>query len=256
MNWQEETTMTKVKQISWLGAMLALLVLAAGAALAQEGGPRDLRQIKVVSVDGNTVVVWDQFGGQEYTVPDGYRFTADGKEIGASDLKPGMEASAEVQEGTGVTVRPVHITEIKMGTVVSQVGRSVTVKDENGAIHRFSQSEADDRGVRLVMDDKPMRLSELQAGDQLSATIVSAEQPEILTAADVEAEISGEAAAGAETAESAAESAGATAADAAEEATDAAGDLAGKWWLWLLLLVVIAAIVYLASRKPKKVVTK
>jgi hypothetical protein len=247
--------MTKVKQISWLGAMLALLVLAAGAALAQAGGPRDLRQIKVVSVDGNTVVVWDQFGGQEYTVPDGYRFTMDGKQVGASDLKPGMEASAEVQKGTGVSVRPVHITEIKMGTVVSQVGRSVTVKDENGAIHRFSQSEADDRGVRLVMDDKPMRLSELQAGDTLSATIVSADQPEILTAADVEAEISGEAAAGADAADSA-DAAAATAAEAAEDATDAAGDLAGKWWLWLLLLVVIAAIVYLASRKPKKVVTK
>jgi hypothetical protein len=104
------------------------------------------------------------------------------------------------------------------------------------------------------MDDKPMRLSELQAGDTLSATIVSADQPEILTAADVEAEISGEGvqAATADAADTAAD----TAAEAADEATDAAGDLAGKWWLWVLLLVVIAAIVFLASRKPKKVVTK
>ncbi|MGH7128467.1 MAG: hypothetical protein ACREIV_07845, partial [Planctomycetaceae bacterium] len=181
--------MTRVKQLSWLGVLLAGLILAAGAALAQ-AEVRDLRHAKIVSVGENTVVVWDQFGGQEYTVPEGFRFTVDGKEIAVGDLEPGMQATADVNQG--VTVRPVHITEIKMGTVVSQVGRSVTVKDENGAIHRFSQGEADDRGVRLVMDDKAMRISELNPGDQLSATIVSAEAPEILTAQDLDAELAGE----------------------------------------------------------------
>jgi hypothetical protein len=238
--------MTRVKQLGWLGVLLATLFLAAGAALAQESGVRDLRHAKVVSVDGNTVVVWDQFGGQEYTVPEGFQFTADDKEVAVGDLKPGMQVQADVNQG--VTVRPVHITEIKMGTVVSQVGRTVTVKDENGAIHRFTQSEADDRGVRLVMDDKAARISELNAGDQLTATIVSADAPEILTAQDLDAELAGEPVAAAA---DAAEDTAAAAETAVDEA--ASGEADSMVWLWVLLVIIAAAIliwIFASRRKP------
>jgi hypothetical protein len=244
--------MTKAFQ----GTLIALLATALCAAAMAQGATRDLRQIKVVSVDGNTVVVWDQFGAQEYTVPEGFTFTVDGKEVSAADLKAGMQGSTDVSKG--VTVKPVHITEIKMGTVVSQVGRSVTVKDEAGQIHRFTQGEADERGVRFYMDDKPTRISELQPGDELAATVVSEQPPEILTAGDVTASIEGADAATASAAAPAAAPAEPSA--SAEEAATAAESTApdqGRLWLWILAVILIAAVLWLVMRnKSKPKVTK
>jgi hypothetical protein len=61
-----------------------------------------------------------------------------------------------------------------MGTVISQTGRSVVVKEDTGQIHRFSQREADARDVQIYMDGKPVRIFNLNPGDKITATIVSA----------------------------------------------------------------------------------
>jgi hypothetical protein len=47
----------------------------------------DVRNFEVISVDGNKLVVRDERGTQELTVPDDFRFTVDGKKMSVSELK-------------------------------------------------------------------------------------------------------------------------------------------------------------------------
>jgi hypothetical protein len=45
----------------------------------------------IVYIDGNNVVVRDSVGEyKEYAIPDGFEFQLDGKNVGVTDLKPGM----------------------------------------------------------------------------------------------------------------------------------------------------------------------
>ena len=239
------------------GTLAALIATAFCVAAMAQAAAKDVRHIKVVSVDGDSVVVWDQFGAQRYTVPEDFRFTVDDRQLAAAELKAGMEGTADVANATAV--KAVHITEINMGKVVSQVGRSITVRDENGQVHRFTQSEADERGVRFYMDNKPTGISGLEPGDELSVTIVSEQPPEILTAGDVAASIEGTdvatTAATARAAESAAPAA-TPAAGAAEDEMVTATDQE-TLWLWVLVVLVIAAVLWLVLRKtPTTTVVK
>ena len=239
------------------GTLVALIATAFCAVAMAQAAAKDVRHIKVVSVDGDSVVVWDQFGAQRYTVPENFRFTVDDRQLAAAELKAGMEGTADVANATAV--KAVHITEINMGKVVSQVGRSITVRDENGQVHRFTQSEADERGVRFYMDNKPTGISGLEPGDELSVTIVSEQPPEILTAGDVAASIEGTDVATTAATASAAEPAAPAATPAAGAAADevvAATDQE-KLWLWVLVIIVIAAVLWLVLRKkPTTTVVK
>ena len=60
---------------------LAMTLLIAGAASAQVTAVQTAEIIKfeVISVDGNTLVVRDETGAREVTVPEDFRFTVDGK---------------------------------------------------------------------------------------------------------------------------------------------------------------------------------
>jgi len=136
-------------------------------------------------VDGNTVVVRDQTGTREVTVPDNYVFTVDGKSMSVHELAPGMKGTAEVT--TTTIVRPVYVTTIKKGTVVKRVLDSVYVKTEDGSTRKFTKGELEQRGIQVLMDGKPVRLADLKRGDMLTATIVTSAPPEVLTAKDVQA---------------------------------------------------------------------
>ena len=71
----------------------------------------------VVSVNGNKVVAEDAAGkATEYTIPDGFKFQFEGKDIGVADLKPGMHVTATIT--TTTTTTPVYVTEIKTGKVL------------------------------------------------------------------------------------------------------------------------------------------
>ena len=244
--------MKKAIQGGWLGVLLALALCAAGTAQAQKGVGGETRNVEVLSVDGNVVVVREDKGTQEYTVPSTFFVTVDGKEVALADLEPGMKGSAIVTKFT--SVRPVHVTEIRMGTVVSQTARSVTVREADGKVHRFTQGEADERGVRLYMDGKPVRISGLNPGDELTATVVSAGPPEILTAADVDAAMAAADEPAAVTADAAAadeEPAPAAAGDdAAQESATEPEEMTGIRWMWALLLVaIVIVLVWMFARK-------
>jgi len=166
---------------------LALALAFAGASFAQTSVTTTARQFEVISVDGNQLVFRDERGTNQITVPEGFRFTVDGKELAIGDLKPGMKGSAVVT--TTTTVTPVTLTEIKKGMVVGVGPDSLIVKDEgDGVSKRFTQAQLNDRGIKLL--DKDGRVTyarDVKRGDQITATIVSQAAPVVVTEQEVQA---------------------------------------------------------------------
>src|SRR5262245_23940289 len=70
----------------------------------------EVKSFEVVSVDGNTLVLKGAAGTKEYTVPEGFKFNVEGREVGVSELRPGMKGSATIT--TTTTVKPVTVTEV------------------------------------------------------------------------------------------------------------------------------------------------
>ena len=167
---------------------LAMTLLIAGAAAAQGTTATQTSEVikfEVISVDGNTLVVTDETGAREVTVPDDFRFTVDGKSMSVHELTPGMKGTAQVT--TTTVVRPVNVTTVRKGTVVKRVRDAVYVKVEDGSTRKFTKSELEQRGIKIIMEGKPVRLADLKGGDMLTATIVTSAPPEVLTSKDVQA---------------------------------------------------------------------
>ena len=179
--------MHTIKQGGGLALLLAIALFSPITIHAQATVTARESDFELIAVDGNVLVVRDQNGTRELTVPPDFRFTVDGKSLAASDLKAGMKGKAVIT--TTTIQRPVYVTTIKMGTVTYQTARSIQVKEENGKVHKFTQSEIDSRGIRLYMGDAPIRISQLDPGDKITAVIVSEGKPEILTAQAVDAQL-------------------------------------------------------------------
>jgi hypothetical protein len=174
---------TKAKWLSEVMVMVALGFTLAGAPLAQTT-TTDVRDFEVISVDGNKLVVRDQRGTQEITVPDDFRFTVDGKKMSVSELKAGMKGTAIVT--TTTTIKPVVVTEVREGEVLRAAAMSVTVR-EGDAVRRYTQGELDEKGVQIVKDGRPVRVADLRRGDKLTATIITNRPPTVLTEQEVQA---------------------------------------------------------------------
>jgi hypothetical protein len=235
------------------GSLLALV--AATLCAVSTGAWSADTEYYVIAVDGSNVVLQEQSGAaRQYTLPADFQLTVDGKPVAVADLKPGMHGYATVAAST--EARPVHVTTVKMGTVVSQTGRSVTFREENGAIHRFTQTEADERGMQIYIDGKPVRVSNLQPGDQINATVVSVGTPEILTAQalDESLKAAGEAAQSGEPTPAATTAAPAPAVPAAvpAPAEEKPSDLTKQVWFWVLLVVIAAILVWMLASSRKK----
>jgi hypothetical protein len=252
---------------SWpVFSALAMTLLIAGAATAQvTTETSEVINFEVVSVAGNTLVVRDQTGAREVTVPEDFKFTVDGKSISVHELTPGMKGTAQIT--TTTVVRPVTITTIKKGTVVKRLRDAVYVKLEDGSTRKFTKGELEQRGIQVIMDGKPVRLSDLKGGDMLTATIITAGPPEVLTTKDVQAvldmpeptvaEVTAEEMAATPVA-SAAEPAPAEAAPASAEtpvvtASEPATneEKPDRKWLWIVLGAIAVLVAFLLMRKKK-----
>src|SRR4249919_1654216 len=122
----------------WLSGVVVTVALGlafAGAPLAQTTSTTDVRNFEVISVDGNKLVVRDEKGTQEITVPDDFRFTVDGKKLAVSDLKPGMKGTATIT--TTTTIRPVNVAELREAEVLRASDLSVTVRMADG-VRRYT----------------------------------------------------------------------------------------------------------------------
>lgn len=269
--------MRKVNHGGGRAMLVALALIISGSAFAQATTTTttNVSNFEVLSVDGNYLVVRDQAGTRELNVPTDFRFNVDGKSLAVGDLKPGMKGTATITNTT--TVRPVVVTEIKSGKVLSQTGRSIIIEESTGKIHRFTQSEVDKRGIQLYMGDKPVRVFNLDVGDQVSARIVTAGPPEVLTRQQVDAYLEQPpapvAAAPAEAtvaadpqASPAADEAAPEAAPAAETVEPAAAaapehvspfeDLPKPYFkhpfFWLLVLIIVVAFFWVVGRRRVK----
>ena len=181
----------KTKHRWWSGVLLALVLgfSVTGAPQAQTTTKTEVRKFEVIAVDGNNLTVRNENGTQQYTVPDDFRFTIDGKKLSVKQLKPGMKGTATVT--TKTTVWPVTVTEIKDGTVVSATDFSVNVRSTEG-VRRFTQEQLDDRGVQILKDGKIVHIRDLRKGDQITATFISKEPPVVVTETEVQATLAQE----------------------------------------------------------------
>jgi hypothetical protein len=171
-----------------LSAFVIAVVLGlafAGASLAQTTSKVDVRNFEVISVDGNRLVVRDERGTNELTVPPDFRFTVDGKKMSVSELKPGMKGTATVT--TKTTVTPVFVTQVKDGVVLKAGPSTVEIRDDQGVRRRFTQDQLDQRGMQIIKDGKMIRVGQLREGDTFTAVLVTKAEPVVLTEKDVQA---------------------------------------------------------------------
>jgi hypothetical protein len=187
---------------SRVSVVLVVGLLAAGMASAQQesattstqtGAPQTTTSTRVinatvVSVNGNKVVGKDASGkATEYTIPDGFKFQFEGRDIGIADLKPGMKVSATVT--TTTTTTPVTVTEIRKGRVLAVVGDDVIVRGPQG-VRRFSNQEARARNATIMRNGKQISLSELHEGDIFTAVIVTDQPPKVVSDREAKAYVS------------------------------------------------------------------
>ncbi len=174
------------RNMGWLATIAGLLFVMVGMVSAQQTTTTAVKKFEVISVDGNKVVLRSQDGSKEYTVPEDFRFDVSGQKISVHDLKPGMMGTATIT--TTTTVTPVTVTEIRNGEVMQAGGGSVIIRGPNG-IKMFNQGDVEKRNITIIKDGKPVDISELRAGDHLSAEIVTEKPPKVMTQQQVEATI-------------------------------------------------------------------
>jgi len=247
-------------RLSAVFLLIALSVFGTGASLAQSTTTVDQRNFEIIAVDGNKVVVRDDKGTQEITVPADFRFTIDGKSMAASDLKPGMKGTATIT--TTTTVKPVVVTEVREGQVLRASDLSMTVRLADGSTRRFTQGDLDKREIEIVKDGKVVRVADLRRGDTLTAVIVTSAAPVVLTEKEVEATLAEAksdpaptqvATAGGATPAAATPAAAAAPAPAAKSAMPAPAPkpeepgLAPMWYV--LIAAIVVMLVYLFMRR-------
>ena len=173
-------------------AVGAVMCLAASAAAQQTTSTTETKKFEVIAVDGNQLVVRLPEGTREITVPEDFRFTVDGRSLSVHELKPGMKGTANIT--TKTTVTPVTVTEVKNGTVQQATGGSIIVRTDQG-FKMFTQGDVDKRGIKIMKDGQPVQISDLHSGDSLTATIVTAKPPRVVSEKEVKATLarSGEA---------------------------------------------------------------
>lgn len=252
-----------------VGAMLFGL-LATSPATAQTTTTRETRTFEVLSVEGNTLVVRENTGTHEYTVPDDFRFIVDGKPLGVRDLYPGMKGTATIT--TRVTTKPIYVTEVRNAEVIQASGASVLVRADDG-FHMYSPGDVEKQGIKIYKDGKRVEMGDLRRGDKLTATIVHERPGQPMTEQQVQATLTstadaiGAAAGSAATAAANAASAAAGAAkDAAASAATAMNEAAAQaaaaqaeaanaqsrsTLLWAGGLIIIALVAYLVFRSSR-----
>ncbi len=144
------------------------VVLIAGAVSAQTS-TTEIKKGVVVHVYGDNLVVRGQDGVvKEFDIPAGFQFKIDGKTMSIGDLKPGMILTSTVTHTE--TPHVVQTTTVNNAKVLKVVGSTVILRGENGEVKKFTKIPAD---VALTTNGKPIELSQLKEGMNITATVVS-----------------------------------------------------------------------------------
>ena len=150
--------------------ILSLVVLVAAVALvastASAQTTTDIKNGTIVSVGDNSIVIRDATGTtRHFEVPAGFTANVDGKDVPLSGLKPGMKITAAIKTVTVPVV--VQTTTLKNAKVIKNEGGALYVREADG-IHKYDIPP----GFRFDIGGAKLRLSDLQQGQHLNATIV------------------------------------------------------------------------------------
>jgi LPXTG-motif cell wall-anchored protein len=148
--------------------MIAVMVLGTVIAAAQATS-YEVKRGTVVQVYGNHLVVKMADGEyKDIDVPEGFMFDVNGKNVPVGGLVPGTELTATI--ATTTTPVPVQVTEVKNGYVVKRSGQTIVIKTPDGKYHQFSKVPDN---VKLMADGKEVLYTNLEAGQEITAYIVS-----------------------------------------------------------------------------------
>ncbi len=180
---------------------MGLLAAAVGVASAQvsqkttetKGAPMKTSKTRVVegevvSVNGNVVDFKSAAGGREVTVPAGFMFQMDGKDIGVADLKPGMKVKATVTET--MTVTPVTVTDVRQAEVLDTTGGNLIVRGPKG-IRKWSSKDIQEHNIKIYREGKEAQIGDFRKGDRVTAVIISQKPPETVSERSVRASATG-----------------------------------------------------------------
>jgi len=149
-----------------LAAVFALAVSAAMPALAQ--APTSGPTSTVVYASGDALVLKTADGKLlNFTVPAGYKFSANGKQVGIGELKPGTKLTAPVSTGS----TPLVVTSI---SVVK--GKVFATAPPDGITLMLPEGTKDllvPTGTIFVVDGKQLTVSQLKNDTMVQATIVT-----------------------------------------------------------------------------------
>ena len=202
---------------------------------------------EVVTVSGNDLVVKMADGTIRHfqNVPESARVTVDGKQLGVHDLKPGMKLQRTITTtSTPMTITTVQTVKGKVWEIVPPLSIILTLED--GKNQRFKIPE----GQKFNVDGQMLDAFAVRKGMILTATKIVEEPAVEITQ---EKTVTGKAAPTpppadvpilvAEGSEEAVPTPAAEPATAPAAAPEAASGLP-TWLIWLLVLVVLAAIIW------------
>jgi len=180
---KKEMVMSR-KTILGVMAAVAVCFTAVTATAQTTTSSTQTKSFEVIGASGNDLIVKLPEGTREIKVPDDFRFTVDGQQLAARDLKVGMKGTATIT--TKTTVIPVVVTEVKNGEVMQASGSTLLVKTDQG-FKQFTEGDVQKRGIKMVKDGVPAQFSDFHSGDRLSATIVTTHPPKVMTQQQVDA---------------------------------------------------------------------
>jgi RNase P/RNase MRP subunit p29 len=167
-----------------LGKLLFLMALTipATALLAQTKISYEVKNGTVVAVFNDQLVVRMANGEtKEITVPAGFKFTIDGKQVNLGELKPGTQLTAVIT--TTKTPQTVKTVQIKNGEVLKVMGNTVWFRHEG----KLKSYQAPD-GFNVMVDGRKVSVNDLLPGYKLTAEFVYTSEK---TLTEREVEVSG-----------------------------------------------------------------
>ena len=146
--------------------ILIVVVLTLSTAVVFAQTSYEVKSGTVVSTFNDQLVVKLSNGEiKQYTIPPGFQFTVDGRQVGLGDLTPGTQLSATIK--TTKTPEVVRTTSIRNGTVVRVVGNNLTVREANQ-----TKTYTVPKGFQFDVDGKQVGIDKLRPGYKLTAEIV------------------------------------------------------------------------------------